>query len=99
MMPRELDIPPAALKDPESFELIRVWAADQAQHVTMIPNLTGGPSNFGALLADLARHGARLYSQKENIPMVEALDKILSRMSRELREQSRNVTGSIGYDA
>jgi hypothetical protein len=98
-MTRELDIPPAALKDPDSFELIRVWAADDAQHVTIIPNLTGGPSNFGALLADLARHGARLYSQKENISILEALEKITSRMSRELKEQGRNITGSIGHDA
>jgi len=96
---RELDIPPAALKDPGSFELIRVWAADEVQHVTIVPNLTGGPSNFGALLADLARHGARLYSQTENIAIVEALEKILSRMNKELREQSRNVAGSIGHDA
>jgi len=98
-MARELDIPPAASKDPESFELIRVWAADEAQHVTIIPNLTGGPSNFGALLADLARHGARLYSQRENISIVEALDKILSRMRKELKDQGRNVVGSIGHDA
>jgi hypothetical protein len=98
-MARELDIPPAALKDAESFELIRVWAADQAQHVTMIPSLTGGPGNFGALLADLARHGARLYSQRENISLLEALEKILSRMSKELKEQGRNVIGCIGHDA
>jgi uncharacterized protein DUF5076 len=98
-MTRELDIPPAALKDPASFELIRVWAADDAQHVTIIPNLTGGPSNFGALLADLARHGARLYSQKENISILEALEKTTSYMSRELKEQGRNITGSIGHDA
>lgn len=98
-MARELDIPPAALKDAESFELIRVWAADEVQHVTIIPNLTGGPSNFGALLADLARHGARLYSQKENISMLEALEEILSRMNKELQEQRRNIAGSIGHDA
>ena len=98
-MARELDIPPAALEDPESFELVRVWAADEVQHVTIVPNLTGGPSNFGALLADLARHGARLYSQRENISTLEALEKILSRMNKEIREQGRNVTGSIGHDA
>ena len=98
-MARELCIPPAALNDPDSFELVRVWAADEAQHVTIVPNLTGGPSNFGALLADLARHGARLYSQRENISTLEALEKILSRMSRELKEQGRNVVGSIGHDA
>jgi len=98
-MTRELEIPPAALDDPESFELIRVWAADGAQHVTILPDLTGGPANFGALLADLARHGARLYSQRENISRLDALEKIVSRMSREIRDQDRDITGSIGLDA
>jgi hypothetical protein len=98
-MPQELVIPPEALTDPDSFELIRVWAANEAQHVTIIPNLTGGASNFGALLADLVMHGARLYSQRENISLIEAKEKIVSRVNKELKEQNRNVSGSIGHDA
>ena len=98
-MPLELEIPPKALKDPDSFELLRVWAADGSQHVTIIPNFDGGCENFGALVADLIRHGARLYSQRENIEVRESLERIVAAMRRELNEQSNTITGSIGHDA
>jgi hypothetical protein len=98
-MPRELPIPPMAAEDEASFELIRVWASRNKQHVTIVPNFTGGAANFGGMLADLARHGARLYSQREGIEIRAALEIILSRMSKELRRQGNNLEGHIGYDA
>ena len=98
-MPRELPIPPTAAEDQASFEIIRVWASQNKQHVTIIPNFTGGASNFGALLADLARHGARLYSQREGVEIRAALEVILSRMTKELKRQDNNLEGHIGYDA
>ena len=98
-MPLELQIPPKALDDPDSFELIRVWAASGSQHVTIIPNFGGGCENFGCLVADLIRHGARLYSQRENLELSEALERIVASMHRELAEQSNVITGGIGHDA
>jgi hypothetical protein len=98
-MPLELEIPPKAIDDPDSFELIRVWAASGSQHVTIIPNFGGGCENFGALVADLIRHGARLYSQRENIELRESLERIVAAMRRELTEQGNTITGSIGHDA
>jgi hypothetical protein len=37
----ELPIPPVALEDNNSFELLRVWAAFEEQHVSIHPGLNG----------------------------------------------------------
>lgn len=73
---RELVIPPVAEEDPESFELVRVWAAYGDQHVTIKSTLQGEAQDFGEMLVDLARHGANLYSQREGVSFTEALKRI-----------------------
>ena len=57
----ELLIPEPALADPSSRELVRVWAARGAQHVSIATNLWSDPASWGIALADLARHIARAY--------------------------------------
>jgi hypothetical protein len=96
---RELPIPGEVLSDPESFEIIRVWAAHGEQFVTIESGFTGGPTNFGYMVADLIQHGARLYSQRENIPVREALERIVVGMRKELTHQNHEIKGSIGHDA
>jgi hypothetical protein len=73
---RELIIPPAAEADPQSFEILRVWAADGEQHVTIESVLEGNAQDFGEMLVDLARHGANLYRQRESVSFTEALRRI-----------------------
>lgn len=51
-----LDPPPAAVRDRASFELLRVWVADQGQHVSLRPGAWEDPFAWGIVLADLARH-------------------------------------------
>ena len=98
-MASELPIPPEVLRDPESFEIIRVWAANGAQWVTMESGFSGGPTNFGYMIADLIQHGARLYSQRENISVREALEGIVAGVRKELQRQDSTITGSIAHDA
>jgi hypothetical protein len=69
----ELAIPAPTESDPKAFELLRVWAAHGDQHVTIRPDLHGGPEGFGYMLAQLARHGALLYGQREGRPPAEVL--------------------------
>ena len=69
-------IPPAAEGDPESFELLRLWAANGELHVVVESSLDGGPEDFGGMLVDLARHGALLYSQREGISPLDALRRV-----------------------
>ncbi len=51
-----LDPPPAAKGDGASFELLRVWIADQGQHISLRSGVWEDPFAWGIVLADLARH-------------------------------------------
>ena len=53
---KTLNPPPAATRDKASFELLRVWIAEQGQHVSIRPNAWEDPMAWGIVLADLARH-------------------------------------------
>ena len=51
-----LEPPPAASRDKASFELLRVWVAEQGQHVSLRTGTWEDPFAWGIVLADLARH-------------------------------------------
>jgi Domain of unknown function (DUF5076) len=51
-----LNIPPAAQRDKASFEVMRVWVAEQGQHVSIQSGAWDDPFAWGIVLADLARH-------------------------------------------
>src|ERR1700688_3024428 len=51
-----LELPPAAQRDKASFEVLRVWIAEQGQHVSIRSGAWEDPFAWGIVLADLARH-------------------------------------------
>ena len=58
---RELKIPPAAQTDEESWELLRVWVAEQGLHCSLkvgVYEAEGIPEEkaWGTILADASRH-------------------------------------------
>ena len=91
----ELAIPPAAYDDADSFEILRVWASGGRQHVTIQSGLRGGPEGFGFMLAQLARHGANLISQRDGVPRREALRRIKSSLDEEWHDATTLPTGQI----
>jgi hypothetical protein len=91
----ELIIPPAALEDPNSFEILRVWAANEEQHVTIHSGLNGDASDFGYLLAQLALHGSKLYSERDGKTETQMLKDILEGFSREIIDNDGNPTCNI----
>ncbi len=91
----ELSIPPEAESDPESFEILRVWAARRHQHVTIHPDLNGGASGFGYMLAQLAHHGANLHAQREGISKSEVFSTILDAFRAEIKNNTGDAEGSI----
>lgn len=92
---RELQIPDAAIDDKDSFELLRVWAAFEKQHVTIHSQLKGNSYSFGYLLAELALHGSKLYAQRFNISETEALKDLLDGFNAEIIKESGNPSGNI----
>ncbi|HEY4197487.1 MAG TPA: DUF5076 domain-containing protein [Mucilaginibacter sp.] len=93
---RELVIPPAALKDKDSFELLRVWAAFEEQHVTIHSGLNGNAADFGFLLAELALHGSKLYAERFDANEFDMLKEILDGFNKEIINESGDPSGGIG---
>jgi len=91
----ELDIPPEAQKDPKAFELLRVWAANGEQHVTIHSEPKGKAYDFGYMLADLGFHGANLYSERFNVSVKEALNDIIDGFKDEINNQDSDISGEI----
>jgi hypothetical protein len=91
----ELIIPPAAQKDPDAFEILRVWAAKGEQHITIHSELQGKAYDFGYMLADLAFHGANLYAERFNISLKECLKEIIKGFNDEVDDQESEVSGEI----
>jgi hypothetical protein len=72
---RQCRIPPAALSDPESVEIMRAWIVNNGLDVTfMLP--WEEPDNWGILLVDIARHAARAYAEEGRCSENEALARI-----------------------
>ncbi|MDR6945061.1 DUF5076 domain-containing protein [Mucilaginibacter pocheonensis] len=91
----ELKIPQAAFKDKNSFELLRVWAAFEEQHVTIRSELNGQAKEFGFLLAELALHGAKLYAQRSGTSETDALKEILDEFNHEIINETGGPSGHI----
>jgi hypothetical protein len=61
--PSELRMPPVASTDPTAIEIVRVWVAQNGQHVSLKHDQWPDPAAWGLLLADLARHLGNAYEQ------------------------------------
>jgi len=60
-----LPVPAAAKRDAQSFEVIRIWIAEQDQHVALSFGMWEDPAAWGQLLADTARHIANAHAEKD----------------------------------
>jgi Domain of unknown function (DUF5076) len=62
---KQLAIPAVAAKDAASFELLRVWVAQQSQQVTLRPGVWEDPAAWGVMLADLARNIVQIHTEAD----------------------------------
>ncbi len=92
---KELSIPPAALSAKQAIELLRVWAANGSQHVTIETGLWADPAAWGLMLVDLARHVANSYEQKGAISRAEALTRIHAAFDAEWAVPTDEPTGQL----
>jgi Domain of unknown function (DUF5076) len=90
----ELIIPDAAKQDPSSFELVRVWVARKAQHVSLRTGVWKDPAAWGIMLADLARHVANSYQDDGRDPVI-ALQRIRDGLDAELDKPTDKPTGRL----
>ena len=62
---KELEIPAAAAGEAASFELLRVWVAQQSQQITLRPGIWEEPAAWGVMLADLARSIVKVHAEND----------------------------------
>ncbi len=92
----QLAIPDAAQNDKRSFELLRVWVAEQDQHISLRVGVWEDPSHWGIVLADLAGHIANTFEQSEGLTHIQALKSIQLAFNAELAEPTGEPSGEIG---
>ena len=84
---KQLAIPDAAAKDAASFELLRVWIAQQSQQITLRPGIWQEPSAWGVMLADLARSIVKVHAENDEDLDAEAfLSAVLEGFDTEIEE-------------
>jgi len=91
-----LDIPPAAQRDKASFEVLRVWIAEQAQHVSIRSGAWEDPFAWGIVLADLARHVALAHEMQDNKVDKDAfLERLLEGFHAEIDNPTDEPEGEV----
>ncbi len=80
-----LAIPAAAQRDPRSLEVLRVWIAEQDQHISLSFGMWDDPADWGTLLADLARHIADAHAEHDrNLDPEQFLNRLREGFEHEL---------------
>ena len=82
-MTESLPVPDTVTADESSIEIVRVWGANNEQHITIDVGTWDEPLGWGLLLADLARHIAIAYGEEGDVSVAEALALIKQRMDGE----------------
>lgn len=95
MHTNQLLIPPVAFSDINAVELLRVWAAQGTQHVSLVTNLWSDPATWGIMLVDLSNHIASAYQQSTGRDHREVLQRIREGFDAEWGSSTDVTTGSI----
>jgi hypothetical protein len=91
-----LSVPPAAQRDRASFEVLRVWIAEQGQHVSIRSGAWEDPFAWGIVLADLARHVAHAHElQKDGVNRDAFLKRLLEGFQAEIENPTDEPEGEV----
>jgi hypothetical protein len=91
---KELLVPPAVKTDPNAFEIARIWATHNSQHVSL-NIIWDDPAAWGMMLVDLARHAADYYHQTQGVPTEKCLARIKEGFDSEWTNYTTDLSGEI----
>ncbi|MGO9086577.1 MAG: DUF5076 domain-containing protein [Candidatus Sulfotelmatobacter sp.] len=97
-MPAELRVPPGALSDKQSCELVRAWAAHGGLQCALNVNAWTDDMlaiGWGILLSDIARHVADAVQQTKNLDRERTLSKIRDVFNSELDKPTGETAGKF----
>ncbi|HUZ96340.1 MAG TPA: DUF5076 domain-containing protein [Edaphobacter sp.] len=91
-----LSVPAAAQRDKASFEVLRVWIAEQGQHVSIRSGAWEDPFAWGIVLADLARHIALSHElQGQAVDKDAFLERLLEGFTAEIDNPTDEPEGEV----
>ena len=95
---KELGIPPAALEDPNSVEILRSWVAGGAQWVSINPHLYRNRDfkeewAWGLFLSDVIKHVANAIIESSEKDKQQVIDDILASFEAEMADPTSEVRG------
>ncbi|MCU1324558.1 MAG: hypothetical protein JWM43_4207 [Acidobacteriaceae bacterium] len=93
---KTLELPPAAQRDKAAFEVLRVWIAEQGQHVSIRSGAWEDPFAWGIVLADLARHIANAHAiQSDRVDKEAFLERLLEGFEAEIDNPTDEPEGEV----
>jgi hypothetical protein len=93
---KHLELPPAAQRDKAAFEVLRVWIAEQGQHVSIRSGAWEDPFAWGIVLADLARHIAHAHElQNQGADTDAFLHRLLEGFQAEIDNPTDEPEGEV----
>jgi hypothetical protein len=94
---RELAIPPHALEDPDSRELVRAWVANNALHCSLDVFNWGDDEaiGWGVLISDIARHVADALKEQNGTDTATTIAKIREVFNDELDSPTAETNGHL----
>jgi hypothetical protein len=101
---KELIVPPAALRDKQSIEMMRVWIAEKGLHCSLnIGIYSSSPSTseeraWGIILADATRHVSDALAKSNGSSIQDSLSLIRENFLRELDKPTSKTSGDFVGD-
>lgn len=97
----ERPVPAAALQDPNSVEMLRVWVAGGQLHCSLKVGMyrdgmgIDEENAWGTILADAARHIATALQSGGNLKEAESLAKLVAKFNAEVAGPSSELKGEF----
>jgi hypothetical protein len=97
----ERPIPEAALQDPNSLEMLRVWVAGGQLHCSLKVGMYRDGMGideevaWGTILADAARHIAKALQGDGNLNEAESLTRLVAKFNEEVSVPSSELKGGF----
>jgi len=93
---KQLIVPPAAVSDPHSVEVVRAWIANSGLHCSLqVEVWSDKVGAWGIVLADIARHVANAMKEQREADVSETLAAIRSAFDAELDEPTDEPSGGF----
>ncbi len=97
---KPLVIPPAALRDPNSVQMLNAWIAEEGLHCTLNIGFFTACGHveakaWGTLLADLVRHIANAQHEQNGESVAETIQAVIGSLYEELDEPTSDAEGEF----